>query len=62
MQSGKYCSPGNRQTQTHPSNCQTEKFASCSSPVVASFTLLHPTVAYQFYCCSQFLCYNTTNS
>ncbi|CAI9613169.1 unnamed protein product [Staurois parvus] len=25
MQSGKYCSPGNPQTQTHPSDCQTEK-------------------------------------
>ncbi|CAI9610784.1 unnamed protein product, partial [Staurois parvus] len=25
MQSGKYRSPGHRQTQTHPSDCQTEK-------------------------------------
>lgn len=25
MQSDKYCSPGNRQTQTCPSDCQTEK-------------------------------------
>ncbi|CAI9542684.1 unnamed protein product [Staurois parvus] len=25
MQTGKYHSSGNRQTQTHPSNCQTEK-------------------------------------
>ncbi|CAI9577210.1 unnamed protein product [Staurois parvus] len=25
MQSGKYCSPENRQTQTRPSDCQTEK-------------------------------------
>ncbi|CAI9616627.1 unnamed protein product [Staurois parvus] len=25
MQSGKYHSPGNHQTQTHPSDCQTEK-------------------------------------
>ena len=25
MQSDKHCSPGNRQTQTHPSDCQMEK-------------------------------------
>jgi len=31
MQSGKYRSPSNRQTQTRPSNCQTEKRDSLDS-------------------------------
>ncbi|CAI9574007.1 unnamed protein product, partial [Staurois parvus] len=50
-QSGKYCSPGNRQTQTSPSDCQTEK-----SDSSLQRTYLHCSrVQWQSasYCCSQ---------
>ncbi|CAI9584466.1 unnamed protein product [Staurois parvus] len=45
MQSGKYRSPGNHQTQTQSLNCQTEKHdSSLQSPVAACVTPLHPTL------------------
>ncbi|CAI9564586.1 unnamed protein product [Staurois parvus] len=62
MQSGKYCSPVNCQTQTYASDCQTEKLIHHSRE--------HVSTAVEFIgiwlscCCSQLhpLCYNTTNS
>ncbi|CAI9591146.1 unnamed protein product [Staurois parvus] len=60
MQSGKYHSPDNLQTQTHPSDCQTEKYDWSAS------NTLHCTWCtwWLSFCCSQLLplCYNTTNS
>ncbi|CAI9612571.1 unnamed protein product [Staurois parvus] len=63
MQSGKYRSPGNRQTQTHPSDCQTEKQDSSPQRTHLHCSRVQWRLASVFLC-SQLLplCYNTTNS
>ncbi|CAI9615018.1 unnamed protein product [Staurois parvus] len=60
MQSGKYHSPGNCQTQRHPSDCQIEKRHSREHVSTA----LESSGGWLSCCCSQLLllCYNTTNS
>ncbi|CAI9594950.1 unnamed protein product [Staurois parvus] len=62
MQSGKYRSPGNCQTQTCPLDCQTEKHGSSLREHIS--TTLESSVGWLSCCCSQLLplCYNTTNS
>ncbi|CAI9553889.1 unnamed protein product [Staurois parvus] len=63
MQSGKYRSPGNRQTQTSPSDCQTEKH-----DLSLQRTRLHCSIESSggvlSGCCTQLLplCYNTNHS
>ncbi|CAI9535615.1 unnamed protein product [Staurois parvus] len=61
MQSGKFRSPGKRQTQTRPSDCQTEK---CNPSLQRTRLHCSRVQWWRLNCCSQFLplCYNTTNS
>ncbi|CAI9534000.1 unnamed protein product [Staurois parvus] len=64
MQSGKYRSPGTCQTQTHLSDCRTEKRDSFIIPENSSPLLESSGFALHLSCCcSQLLplCYNTTN-
>ncbi|CAI9616440.1 unnamed protein product [Staurois parvus] len=61
MQSGKYRSPGNHQTQTRPLDSQRKEI--CHSREYIS-TALQSSGGWLSCCCSQLLplCYNTTNS
>ncbi|CAI9535756.1 unnamed protein product, partial [Staurois parvus] len=59
IQSGKYHSPGNHQTETHPLDCQTEKRDSKEHVSAA----LESSCSFLSCCCSQLLplWYYTTN-